>query len=44
MMAIDWKQEAKKRQDEMLKDLTTMLEIESVRDEAKGTKDAPLGP
>ena len=43
-MTIDWKAEAQKRKDEMLADLKTMLKIESVRDEAKGTPEAPLGP
>ena len=41
---IDWKEEAAKRKDDMLADLKTMLRIESVRDEAKGTPEAPLGP
>ena len=31
-MSIDWKKEAENRKDEMLADLKTMLEIESVRD------------
>ncbi|WOY89864.1 dipeptidase PepV [Ligilactobacillus murinus] len=43
-MTIDWKEEAAKRKDDMLADLKTMLRIESVRDEAKGTPEAPLGP
>ena len=43
-MSIDWKKEAENRKDEMLADLKTMLEIESVRDESKGTPEAPLGP
>ena len=38
------KKEAENRKDEMLADLKTMLEIESVRDESKGTPEAPLGP
>ena len=43
-MSIDWKKEAENRKDEMLADLKTMLEIESGRDESKGTPEAPLGP
>ena len=43
-MSIDWKKEAENRKDEMLADLKMMLEIESVRDESKGTPEAPLGP
>ena len=39
-MSIDWKKEAENRKDEMLADLKTMLEIESVRDESKGTPEA----
>lgn len=43
-MAIDWKKEAESRRDDLLADLKSMLRIESVRDESKKTKDAPLGP
>lgn len=43
-MAIDFKQLAQKYQDEMMQDLISLLKIESVRDESKGTKEAPLGP
>lgn len=43
-MAIDWQAEVAKRKDDLLNDLKTMLEIESVRDESIATADAPLGP
>ena len=41
---IDWKQEAAKRKDEFMKDLITLLRIDSVRDDSKATKEAPVGP
>ena len=41
---IDWKQEAAKRKDDFLKDLFTLLRIDSVRDDAKATAEAPVGP
>lgn len=42
--AIDWKAEAAKRKDDFLEDLFTILKIDSVRDDSKATKDAPVGP
>lgn len=41
---IDWKAEIATRQEDFLNDLQTMLRIESVRDDALATKDAPVGP
>lgn len=43
-MAINWQAEANKHKEDLLADLKTMLEIESVRDEANKTAEAPLGP
>ncbi|MDZ7835145.1 MAG: dipeptidase PepV [Alkalibacterium sp.] len=41
---IDWKAEAAKRKDAYLEDLFAMLRIDSVRDDAKATEEAPVGP
>ncbi|EJE98242.1 dipeptidase PepV [Liquorilactobacillus mali] len=43
-MQIDWQKEIDQRKDALLADLTTMLKIESVRDEKLGSKNAPFGP
>ncbi|WP_282709138.1 dipeptidase PepV [Ligilactobacillus sp. Marseille-Q7487] len=43
-MTIDWQAEVAKRKDDLLNDLIALLKIESVRDESKGTPQAPLGP
>lgn len=43
-MIINWKEEANKRKDDLLKDLETILRIDSVRDDSKSTPDSPLGP
>ncbi|MFL2100190.1 dipeptidase PepV [Desemzia sp. FAM 24101] len=43
-MAIDWKKEAEARKDDFLKDLFMLLKIDSVRDDSKASKDAPVGP
>lgn len=43
-MTIDWQAEVAKRKDDLLNDLIELLKIESVRDESKGTPEAPLGP
>lgn len=40
---VDWQNEVKKRQDDLLADLKRLLRIKSVNDEAHATKDAPLG-
>lgn len=42
--SIDWKAEAAKRKDDFLEDLFTILKIDSVRDDSKANKDAPVGP
>lgn len=43
-MMINWKAEVEKRKDDIIADLERMLRVKSVRDEAQGTKEAPLGP
>ena len=43
-MTIDWKKEVEARQDDMFQDLFELMRIPSVREDDKGTKDAPLGP
>lgn len=43
-MNIDWKSESVKYHEDFLRDLKTMLKIESVRDDSQATDDAPLGP
>ncbi|MGX7052013.1 dipeptidase PepV [Leuconostoc palmae] len=43
-MTINWKNEAKNRQEEFVTDLKSLLAVKSVRDDNKATKDAPLGP
>lgn len=40
----DWLKIAQDQKEAYLKDLTAMLKIQSVRDDSKATKDAPLGP
>ncbi|WP_461219630.1 dipeptidase PepV [Lapidilactobacillus salsurivasis] len=41
---VDWLKEAQARQDDLLADLTSILEIPSERDTEHGTSDYPLGP
>ena len=41
-MAIDWKQEVAKREDDLMKDLMDLLRVPSVREDDKATEDAPL--
>ncbi|AUJ30161.1 dipeptidase PepV [Liquorilactobacillus hordei] len=43
-MQVDWQKEIDKRKEALLTDLTEMLKIESVRDEKRGSKNAPFGP
>ena len=43
-MTIDWKKEAEARKDDFLNDLFMLLKIDSVRDDNKASKDAPVGP
>ncbi|WP_390404929.1 dipeptidase PepV [Lacticaseibacillus jixiensis] len=43
-MSIDWQTEANKYRQALLADLTTLINIPSVRDTAHATDDAPLGP
>ena len=43
-MTIDWKKEVELRKEDLLKDLFTLLRIDSVRDDSKATEDAPVGP
>lgn len=43
-MTIDWKSEVEARKDDLLKDLFSLLEINSERDDTKATDDAPVGP
>ena len=43
-MAIDWKQEVAKREDDLMKDLMDLLRVPSVREDDKATEDAPFGP
>ncbi|KAB7705860.1 dipeptidase PepV [Bacillus aerolatus] len=43
MNEINWKAEVEKRQDELLKDLQSLIAIKSVLDEEQATPDAPLG-
>ncbi|MTV83043.1 dipeptidase PepV [Secundilactobacillus folii] len=43
-MSIDWKAAAQEHQAAYLKDLSNLIAIQSVRDDAKATEDAPLGP
>ncbi|WP_025729518.1 dipeptidase PepV [Atopobacter phocae] len=43
-MAINWKEEVKKREDEILRDLDTLLRVPSVREDELATEDAPVGP
>ena len=43
-MTIDWKKEAEARKDDFLNDLFMLLKIDSVRDDSKASKDAPVGP
>ncbi|MDN4526556.1 dipeptidase PepV [Fictibacillus fluitans] len=44
MNPINWKKEVEKRKDSFLKDTQGLLQIRSVLDEGKGTKNAPFGP
>ena len=41
---VNWLEEVRARQDELLEDLFRILKIESVRDDAAATVDAPVGP
>ncbi|MFD1428952.1 dipeptidase PepV [Lacticaseibacillus mingshuiensis] len=43
-MTIDWQKEAEGYQDDLLRDLFTLLKIDSVRDVEHKTDTAPLGP
>ncbi|GKQ42086.1 dipeptidase PepV [Companilactobacillus sp. RD055328] len=43
-MEIDFKKEAEKLGDDLIKDLTTLINIDSVRDDEHKTTDFPLGP
>ena len=43
-MTIDWKKEVELRKEDLLKDLFTLLRIDSVRDDSKATEEAPVGP
>lgn len=43
MANIDWISEAKKRKDDMIRDLQGLLRIKSVLNEQNQTEDAPLG-
>lgn len=43
-MTIDWQKEVDARKDDLLKDLFDLLRINSERDDAKKTVDAPFGP
>ncbi len=43
-MTIDWKKETASRQAAYIEDLKSLLAVESIRDDAKATPDAPLGP
>jgi len=43
MDRIDWLEEARRRQDALLRDLSSLLAIPSVKDEASAGPDAPLG-
>lgn len=43
-MSIDWKKESEKYRDDLIKDLTDLVNIESVRDVEHKTDDYPLGP
>ncbi|MFC6259640.1 dipeptidase PepV [Levilactobacillus fujinensis] len=43
-MAIDWQQLAEKYRKDYIADLTTLVGIDSSRDDSKATKDYPLGP
>lgn len=43
-MAINWKKEVEERKEDLLKDLFTLLRVDSVRDDKKATSDAPVGP
>lgn len=43
-MIINWQTEVLKRKEDLLRDLKSMLQIQSVRDETLATKSAPLGP
>lgn len=44
MMTINWQEEANQRRDELLRDLQTLLRINSVRDLEAATPDLPVGP
>ncbi len=43
MTRIDWLEEARRRQDALLRDLSSLLAIPSVKDESSAGPDAPLG-
>lgn len=40
---IDWKKEVNERKEDLLEDLSTLISINSVKDEASASKDAPVG-
>lgn len=44
MTKIDWQKEVDSRKDDLLKDLFSLLEINSERDDSLATDDAPVGP
>jgi succinyl-diaminopimelate desuccinylase len=43
-MTINWQEEINNRKDDLMKDLFTLLSVNSVRDDSKATADAPVGP
>lgn len=43
-MNIDFKKEAEKKRDDLINDLSTLVNIDSVRDDAHKTAEFPLGP
>lgn len=44
MVTINWQNETEKRKTEFIEDLSTLLAVESVRDDSQATDQAPLGP
>lgn len=43
-MTIDWTKEVEARKDDLLEDLQNLLRINSERDDAQATPEAPFGP
>ncbi|UUX35435.1 dipeptidase PepV [Fundicoccus culcitae] len=43
-MMVNWLEEVEKRQEALIDDLFRLLRIDSVRDDAKATPEAPVGP